>query len=110
MLASIGIDRSHLLLTPLIPWRPPGDRQPSAAELTMCLPFLARLVALAEPRRLLLLGPLAARTLLAQGSSRRRQRGGWLDVTIAGLAGSLPALPTFSPAELLRNPRDRRRP
>ena len=108
MLASIGMDRAHLLLTPLIPWRPPGDRPPSAAELAICLPFLARLVVLAAPRRLLLLGPLAARALLAQGTSRRRPRGAWIDVAIPGMASPLPALPTFSPAELLRSPRDRR--
>ena len=108
MLASIGLDRAHLLLTPLIPWRPPGDRPPSAAELAICLPFLARLIALAEPGRLLLLGPLPARALLTPGTSRRRPRGAWLDVAIPGLANPLSALPTFSPTELLRSPRDRR--
>jgi uracil-DNA glycosylase family 4 len=108
MLASIGLDRSQLLLTPLIPWRPPGDRPPSAAELALCLPFLMRLVALTEPRRLLLLGPLAVRALLVQGASRRRPRGVWVDAACAGVERPVPALPTFSPAELLRNPRDRR--
>ena len=38
MLASIGLDRAHALLAPLIPWRPPGDRPPSPAELADCLP------------------------------------------------------------------------
>jgi DNA polymerase len=108
MLASIGLDRSKLLLTPLIPWRPPGDRPPSQAELTICLPFLHRLIALTEPRRLVLLGPLAARALLSQTGSRRRARGAWQEAAIPGLPGTLPALPTFGPAELMRNPSDRR--
>ncbi len=103
MLASIGLNRSNLLLTPLIPWRPPGDRPPSPAELTICLPFLHRLIALAAPRRLLLLGPLPARSLLPQATSRRRARGAWIDT-----AEGTPALPTFSPAELMRSPKDRR--
>src|SRR5215472_17206863 len=63
MLAAISLDRGQLLLTPLIPWRPPGDRPPNPAELALCLPFLHRLIALVAPRRLLLMGPLAARSL-----------------------------------------------
>jgi len=108
MLASIALSRATLLLTPLLSWRPPGDRPPSAAELALCLPFLHRLIALAAPRRLLLLGPLAARALLPQAASRRRPRGAWMDAAIPGLERLLPALPTYSPAELLRSPKDRR--
>jgi uracil-DNA glycosylase len=103
MLASIGLSRPELLLTPLIPWRPPGDRPPSAAELTICLPFLRRLIALTSPRRLLLFGPLPPRALLPQTASRRRARGAWIDT-----ADGIPALPTFSPVELMRSPKDRR--
>ena len=47
MLDSIGLHRSRLLLTPLIPWRPPGNRPPSELELSICLPFLQRLLVLA---------------------------------------------------------------
>ena len=103
MLGSIGLERGRLLLAPLIPWRPPGDRPPSAAELAICMPFVRRLIALVGPRRLLLLGPLAARSLLPQSTSRRRLRGAWVD-TVEGV----PALPTFGPAELMRSPKDRR--
>lgn len=103
MLASISLKREQLLLAPLIPWRPPGDRPPSAAELAICQPFLQRLIALAQPRRLVLLGLLAARTLLPPATSRRRQRGTWIDT-----AAGVPALPTFSPNELMRSPKDRR--
>lgn len=108
MLASINLHRENLLLTPLIPWRPPGDRPPNPPELVACLPFLHQLIALAKPRRLLLLGPLAARSLLPQTASRRRQRGSWIDVSVPGLPHPVPALPTFSPAELMRSPKDRR--
>lgn len=108
MLASIALTREQLLLTSLIPWRPPGDRPPSSAELTLCLPFLFRLIALAAPRRLVLLGSLPARTLLGPGGARRRARGSWQEAAIAGASGTLPVLPTFSPSELMRNPADRR--
>jgi DNA polymerase len=108
MLASIGLERSHLMLAPLIPWRPPGDRPPSPTELTICLPFLHRLIALVGPRRVVLLGALPARALLPQTASRRRPRGAWIDAPIPGLPQSVPVLPTFSPAELMRSTKDRR--
>jgi DNA polymerase len=108
MLASISLKRADLLLVHLIPWRPPGDRPPSASELAICLPFLHRLIALARPRRLLLMGPLAARSLLPQTASRRRQRGAWVAATVPGLSQPVPTLPTFSAAELMRSPKDRR--
>jgi uracil-DNA glycosylase family 4 len=107
MLNSIALKRSELLLAPLIPWRPPGDRPPSPAELAICLPFLVRLIAIAVPHRLVLLGPLALRALAGQ-ASRRRQHGVWLDVAIPGQEQTLPVLPTFAPAALMRSARDRR--
>ena len=108
MLAAIELERGRLMLTPLIPWRPPGDRPPSAAELAVCLPFLHRLIALIAPRRLLLMGLLTARSLLPQSTSRRRPRGAWMDVAVPGTSLVLPALPTFSAAELMRDPSNRR--
>jgi uracil-DNA glycosylase len=108
MLAAINLERGQLLMTPLIPWRPPGDRPPSQAEIAVCLPFLHRLIVLAAPRRLLLMGLLAARTLLPQSGARRRPRGDWMEVPIPGTPLVLPALPTFSAAELMRDPRNRR--
>ena len=109
MLAAISLERGQLLMTPLIPWRPPGDRPPSQAEIAVCLPFLHRLIALAAPRRLLLMGLLAARALLPQAASRRRPRGD-VDGRARSRARSLvlPALPTFSAAELMRDPSNRR--
>jgi DNA polymerase len=108
MLASIGLTRNQLLLTALIPWRPPGDRPPSPAELAACLPFLHRLIAIAASRRLLLLGGLASRSLLPPRAKARRPRGEWINVTIPAASLVLPALPTFGPAELMASPKDRR--
>ena len=107
MLASIGLDRSRLLLAPLIPWRPPGGRAPSPAERALCLPFLLRLIVLTRPRRVVLAGALAARDLLA-GAGTRGKRGAWQALTVPGLA-PIPALVTEDPGFLLRNPGPPRR-
>lgn len=104
MLASIGLDRDGFLITNLIPWRPPGNRNPTDAEVMLCLPFLYRQIALVRPRILLLLGGLAAKALLGGGTGITRLRGAWREIEIPGLEARLPALATYHPAYLLRTP------
>ncbi len=107
MLHSIGLDRDKALLTPLIPWRPPGGRPPSQAEIGACLPFLHRLIVLAAPRRAVLLGTLAGRAILG-AVPRRKTKGGWVAATVPGRPQALPALCLPSPEALLANPAGRR--
>ena len=79
MLASIGLDRSRYLITNLIPWRPPGNRNPTDNEVLLCLPFLQRHMALVQPRHVVLLGSLATRAVTGNTAGIRRLRGpgGW---------------------------------
>lgn len=102
MLASIGLDREKYLITNLIPWRPPGNRNPTDSEVLICLPFLLRHITLVRPRRLVLLGALATRALVGDNAGIRRLRGRWVPVTIPGLDAPIPALPMLHPAYLLR--------
>jgi DNA polymerase len=104
MLASIGLDRTRFVITNLIPWRPPGNRNPTDAEVLTCLPFLLRHIALVRPRRLVLLGGLATRAVTGSELGIRRLRGRWVEVTIPGLAAPVPAMPMLHPAYLLRTP------
>ncbi len=104
MLASIGLDRTHLLITNLIPWRPPGNRNPTDSEVMTCLPFLLRHIALVRPKRLVLLGALASKAVLNDASGIRRLRGKWVKASIPGLEEPIPTLPMLHPAYLLRTP------
>lgn len=104
MLASVGLDRTQLLITNLIPWRPPGNRPPTDTEIMTCLPFLLRHVALLRPRRLVLLGGMSTKALTGATQGIRRTRGRWMEVAIPGLERPLPALPMLHPAYLLRTP------
>jgi DNA polymerase len=103
MLASVGLDRTQLLITNLIPWRPPGNRNPTDAEIAACLPFLLRHIALVRPRRLVLLGAMAARTVLDSKTGITRLRGRWTKAHIPGLDQPIDTLPMLHPAYLLRN-------
>ncbi len=108
MLASIGLNRAGLMLTPLLPWRPPGGRPVNPGELAVCLPFLHRLIVLLQPRRLVIFGGTASRAVLMPATARRRPAPGWTEARIPGLARTLPALALPGMAEMLKHPAVRR--
>jgi uracil-DNA glycosylase len=108
MLAAIGLDRSGVLITNVIYWRPPGNRTPTADEIAACLPFVLRHIALVRPKVLVLAGGTAARALLPPGPGITRLRGRWFDLAIPGLDQPVPTLPMFHPSFLLRAPERKR--
>lgn len=103
MFAAIGLSRTSpdtgaaIYITNVMPWRPPANRDPDAAEIAMMLPFLTRHVELADPDLIVLMGntPCAA-ALGTRGILRLR--GKWTT------AFGRPALPMTHPAYLLRTP------
>lgn len=108
MLASIGLDRSEVYITNILPWRPPANRKPTHDEVAVCLPFVVRHIELVDPPLLLLLGGAAASALLARSEGINRLRGHWFEVGSPGLQRPVPTLATFHPAYLLRTPEAKR--
>src|SRR5260370_10082022 len=104
MLGSIGLDRSRVLITNVIPWRPPGNRNPTDMEVAICLPFLLRHIALVRPRRLVFLAAIAPKALLVATTGITRLRGKWGEATIPGITDTVPTMPMLHPAYLLRKP------
>lgn len=102
MLASIGLDRGSVYITNILAWRPPGNRKPTAAETTMCLPFIRRHIELVDPRTLVFVGGTSAATLLGRTEGITRLRGRWLQYDAGGR--SIDAMAIFHPAYLLRQP------
>ena len=102
MLGAIGLAREAVVLTNMIPWRPPGNRMPSPAEMDICRPFLERQIALAEPKTLLLLGTFPARFFFGVNGTIHSLRGEWRDVTIGGW--NTAAIATLHPQELIAAP------
>lgn len=102
MLGSIGLDRSAVYIANTVPWRPPGNRNPTPQEIALCLPFLQRQIELVQPRILVAVGAVAAQSLFGATAGISRLRGQWRDITI----GTHPvrAIAMLHPAYLLRVP------
>ncbi|WP_027283669.1 uracil-DNA glycosylase [Rubritepida flocculans] len=108
MFASIGLARAeNLYISNILPFRPPGNRTPTDAEIALFLPFVLRHVQLAAPRLLVLAGGVAAKGLLGAREGITRLRGRWHPVSLPS-GKVLRALPTLHPAYLLRNPISKR--
>ena len=107
MLASIGLDRRDVYLGAVIPWRPPGNRPPTAFEVEVCRPFILRHIELAAPRFLVFLGELPARTLIGSTESILRLRGQWRDCPQPD-GRVIPALSLMPPAYLIKQPGQKR--
>ncbi len=107
MMAAIGRKtEADYYITNILPWRPPGNRNPTPAEAAMCLPFIKRHIELAAPKVLVLLGGVAVKALLDVTDGITRVRGRWFSYSAGGR--DIPTMATFHPAYLLRQPQLKR--
>ena len=107
MLACIGLDRSGAYLTPLLPWRPPGNRTPTDEEIALLLPWLYRHIQLANPEVILLLGGAAAKLVFTAKDGILKLRGRWHDIDF-GDGVKRPVLASLHPSYLIRSPAQKR--
>jgi uracil-DNA glycosylase family 4 len=107
MFAAIGLSRESpdleraLYITNVMPWRPPGNRDPSPEEIAMMRPFVERHIELAAPEVIVLMGNTPCSALLG-AKGILRLRGTWTE------ALGKPVMPMTHPAYLLRNPAAKR--
>jgi len=112
MLAAVGLDRRAedparaVLITNTIFWRPPGNRKPTDAETSMCMPFVWRLIEIMQPRLILCAGATPTQRMINVTDGILKLRGRWFSVQ-AG-ASQIPLLATLHPAYLLRQPAQKR--
>ena len=103
MIAAMGYAREQVFIANVLKCRPPQNRTPTPEEMSVCLPYLRRQIALVRPRTLVALGATAYRGLTGNPlASLTRARGIWTDFD------GIPMMPTFHPAYLLRVPSAKR--
>jgi uracil-DNA glycosylase family 4 len=102
MIKAMGIRREDVYIANIIKCRPPGNRTPEREECETCSPFLMRQIAVIQPKVIVALGAVAAKTLLAINAPMSEMRGHWYDFRSTKLAV------TYHPAFLLRDPRQKK--
>jgi uracil-DNA glycosylase len=98
MIAAMGLRRQDVYICNVVKCRPPENRLPEKDEIATCSPFLARQLAVINPKVICCLGACSAQTLLNTNQGISRFRGEWFDYRGAKL------IATYHPAYLLRNP------
>ncbi|MBY0382732.1 MAG: uracil-DNA glycosylase [Xanthobacteraceae bacterium] len=102
MMATIGLDRTSAYIANVIPWRPPGNRDPSPQETQICLPFIKRQIELVNPEIVICLGKPSSQAIMELKDGIMKTRGRWRDYHTG--TRTIRAMATFHPAYLLRQP------
>lgn len=110
-LAEAGIDRSQTYVTNVVKhfkWEPRGKRRihkkPNAQEISACRPWLEAEISLVKPKVIVALGATAAQALLGPKFRVTKQRGGFIESTLAPYL-----MATVHPSSILRAPDDETR-
>lgn len=112
MIVAMGLSRDDVFICNVLKCRPPENRTPNAEEIIACSPYLQQQLLIIQPRVIVALGAPAAKTLLHTAESIGRLRGRFHDYYPSGVEGvgaSVPLMPTYHPAYLLRNPGEKRK-
>jgi uracil-DNA glycosylase len=98
MIEAMGLQRKDVYICNVVKCRPPQNRAPEPDEVAPCSPFLLRQIDAINPKVVVCLGAVAAKTLLNTTKGISQFRGEWLDWRGYSL------MATYHPAYLLRNP------
>ena len=110
MITAMGLSRDEVFICNVLKCRPPGNRDPAADEILACSPYLQRQLEIIQPQVLVALGAPASKTLLNTAQSIGKLRGRFHDYFLSGVTGegpSIPLMPTYHPAYLLRSPSEK---
>lgn len=101
LIGRMGFMREEVYIANIVKCRPPGNRDPEEDEVGTCIGFLEQQIDIIRPEVIMTLGRIAAHSLLD------------IKVPITKLRGKFQrhdgtlVMPTFHPAYLLRNPKDK---
>jgi DNA polymerase len=98
MLSEAGIEVGKVFITNVVKCRPPGNRNPEPYEIMKCNPYLIKQIEVIKPKIIVLLGNVALSLVSGEISGITKTRGKKL------IYMSYPAIPTFHPAYVVRNP------
>jgi len=98
MIEAMGLQRNDVYICNVVKCRPPQNRAPEPGEVETCSPYLLRQIDVINPKVIVCLGAVAAKTLLETTRGISQYRGEWQEWRGRKL------MATYHPAYLLRNP------
>ncbi|MBI5632097.1 MAG: uracil-DNA glycosylase [Nitrospirae bacterium] len=102
LIEKMGLKRDDVYIANIIKCRPPVNRDPEEEEVAACRGFIEKQIAIIRPTVIMTLGRIALQSLMNSPDLKiTAARGHFLDYK------GIPVMPTFHPAYLLRNPRDK---
>lgn len=102
LLAGIGMTRQDVFVANVLKCRPPGNRDPLAAEIDACEGHLFRQVGIIQPKLICTLGNFATKLISGRPDGISRVHGNELPIEIGGHAVLL--YPLYHPAAALYMP------
>ena len=102
LIEKMGFSRKDVYIANVVKCRPPLNRDPEPDEIEKCRGFIERQIEIIQPDVIMSLGRIAASVLIGDAKLR-----------ITPIRGKLfhykkiPLIPTFHPAYLIRNPKDK---
>jgi uracil-DNA glycosylase len=98
ILDAVQLDQEKdVYISNIVKCRPPGNRNPTTAEMDACRPYLIEQIRMVDPRIILLTGASSVKGLIGDKRGITKIRGQWLDWD------NRLCMPIFHPAYLLRN-------
>jgi uracil-DNA glycosylase len=102
LIEKMGFSREDVYIANIVKCRPPMNRDPEPDEIETCRVFVERQIEIINPGVIMSLGRISALTLIGNGKLKITAiRGNFFDYK------GIPLMPTFHPAYLMRNPRDK---
>jgi len=101
MIVKMGMKREGVYIANIVKCRPPSNRNPEDDEIAACRPFVEKQVAIINPDVIMSLGRISSNALTGANIPISRLRGNFFDYR------GIPLMPTFHPAYLMRNPKDK---
>jgi len=98
ILLAAGFQREEVYICNILKCRPPGNRNPLSDEILSCMPWLLQQLQIVKPKVILMLGKVAANTILDNTLSLGSMRGKLIRWK------GYDCFITYHPAALLRNP------
>lgn len=98
----IEVPRQEVFICNILKCRPPENRNPEEDEISCCEPYLKKQLEIIRPKLILTLGKFASQWLLQSEIPISKLRGKF------STYNGIPCLPTFHPAYLLRNPKQKK--